>query len=46
MKPYVTKHLNDEEDKLGLFKDFRTFKKELKKIFGVYNDKEVIVRVI
>ncbi|KYG41062.1 hypothetical protein M433DRAFT_159516 [Acidomyces richmondensis BFW] len=46
IKPYLDKYLRQREDEEGIFADFKQFSRVIESIFGIYNSKEVAIRVI
>jgi len=46
IKLYLDKYLRQREDEEGIFADFKQFSRVIKSIFGIYNSKEVAIRVI
>ncbi len=46
IKPYLDKYLRQREDEEGIFTDFKQFSRVIESIFGIYNSKEVAIRII
>ena len=46
IKPFLGKFLQDHEDEDEIFGNFNNFKTEIKRIFGISNEKATAVRVI
>lgn len=46
LKPLLSAYVNDRTDSKGIFKDYNTFKKYIREVFRITNEKNTAVRII